>query len=128
MEVIGKMQAPNNAITDISFNQNDSIMSVVTSDGFKQRYGMENFTRWIDGTPLKNCCFMQSLFLDEPRERDDTKIMCIGGEKDLGGTLRIFDKDEKCDRKIMFTDEMPQKFYTSENNPHQTRALWPTMD
>jgi hypothetical protein len=82
MEVIAKMQAPNNFITSISFNQNDSIMSIVTGDGFKQRYSMETFTRWVDGTPLKNCAFSQSLFLDEVRTSDDTKIMCIGSAKD----------------------------------------------
>ena len=53
-------------------------MSVVTSDGFKQRYAMDTFTRWIDGTPLKNCAFSQSIFLDEIRTDDTSKIMCIG--------------------------------------------------
>jgi hypothetical protein len=132
MEVVAKMQAPNQSITDVSFNAVDSLMSVVTSDGFKQRYDMGTFKRWVDGTPLKNCSFTQSLFLDEPWERDDSKIICVGScvgsAKDSGGTLRVFNKDEACERTLTFVDEMPQAFMTKENNTHYTRPLWPTID
>jgi hypothetical protein len=43
MEIIGKLQCPsvtNSPDLHLSFNEKDSCLSVVTSDGFMQRYDL----------------------------------------------------------------------------------------
>ena len=92
MEEVGRLPPPSQHTSHLSFNERDSCVSAVSSDGFMQRYLLPGLKK-LGESPIivRGCHFTSSLFLSN---QDEYTVMCVGQEKESGGCIRIYDKDD----------------------------------
>ena len=57
-----KMQSPSQNVTNLCFNHNDTIISVVSRDGFVQKYDLLKFSKTGESIIDKQCNFRQCMF------------------------------------------------------------------
>jgi hypothetical protein len=89
-------------VSQIAFNEDDSLMTFTSADGTLQRFDMRTMKKsgesFIDrGVEVNSCVFM-----NDPK--DKTKVISVGFDKDpeKGGFMRIYNKEEETELSLNF--------------------------
>ena len=99
-------------VTSLSFNEDDSVLAATTLDGTVQRYNMFTFKRWPESIIDRDVQFTASLFLDNARDADKSRLIYVGGAKNTdpkkeGGVLRINDEHDVNNLTQLLQDGTP---------------------
>jgi len=100
------MSCPSQHITHMSFNEMDSLLTFVSSDGFVQRFDLMTFKRRGESFIDRNVEFKSCFFLND--KTDETKVMGVGYDKERGGCLRVYNDKEDVEREVYFNEQTMQ--------------------
>lgn len=100
LEKIEFMVCPSQNVSQIAFNEDDSVMTFTSYDGFLQRFDLKTMRKMGESFIDRNCEMNSCIFLTD--EKDKQKVVGVGCDKDVGGILRIYNKDEDTELKLNF--------------------------
>ena len=107
LEQLCKLDSPSQQVTALAFNQDDSILSFMSADGFHQRYDLVGFKKrgeaFIDRTvEYRDVCFLGE-------QGDLTKCVSVGMENRTAANIRIFNKEDNIERSVVLRDTSSSK-------------------
>ena len=89
LEKIKDISCPSQSISNLAFNYDDSEMTFVSSDGMLQNFDLMEFSKIGETRILRNSNYRSACFLSTPQD-SESKVITVGQEKDVGGSLKIF--------------------------------------
>lgn len=85
------LKSPSQQISQIAFNANDTLMVIISNDGFIYRYDLLSFQKTKDGTIDRNCDYRACLFLPDPL--DDCRVLTVGADNQRG-MFKVYNGNE----------------------------------
>ena len=77
--VTTRQKCPSQNISNISFNEKDTCLVIVSNDGFVYRWDLISFTKKGEGLIDRNCDFRSCVFLNND-PKDEFKVITVGSE------------------------------------------------
>lgn len=93
MKQVRNLVIPPNPMNSISFSFDDSRIVFISADGILQNFDLNDFSRVGENRIDRTYSYKSALFLshDDP---DDSQVITVGTQKDIGASIRIFEGDE----------------------------------
>lgn len=73
LETIGTLPSPSSHVANLAFNENDSILSLVSSDGFHQRYDLLSLKKRGEAFIDKNIEYKDIIYLQDIQD----EVLCL---------------------------------------------------
>lgn len=111
LKQVRNLVIPPNQMNSISFSFDDSRIVFISADGILQNFDLNDFGRIGENRIDRAYSYKSALYVshDDP---DDSQVIVVGTQKDVGASLRIFEGDEM---------KMCLKF--ADDNPYDQPAL-----
>ena len=90
---IGNLQISPATSSSVSFNQSDSMMVFTTHEGMLQNYDLCNLQK-IGENSISRSFEYKSAIYTAYNEQEDVRVVAVGYEKNVGGCIKIFQRDD----------------------------------
>lgn len=100
--MITRQKCPSQNISNIAFNEKDTCLVIVSSDGFLYRWDLVSFTKKGEGSIDRNCDFRSCAFINND-PKDEFKVIAVGSENQKA-LFRVYNQKEDVELNVQCTE------------------------